>query len=113
MYKYTNDMLPSVMHEVYKKNNEIHTYATRNKDLFRINRGQKGLNIYVYSYSNISARLWNALKLISSIPKKNSAFCLKTSYFMNKSSGNFASGAVWHTIAFKVSAFHFFWPKTY
>ena len=24
------------------------------------------------------------LKLISSIPKKNSAFCLKTSYFMNK-----------------------------
>ena len=24
------------------------------------------------------------LKLISSIPKKNSAFCMKTSYFMNK-----------------------------
>ena len=40
MYKYTNDMLPSVMHELYKKNNEI----------------------YVNSYSNISARLWNALK---------------------------------------------------
>ena len=34
MYKYTNDMLPSVMHELYKKNNEIHTYDTRNKDLF-------------------------------------------------------------------------------
>ena len=43
MYKYTNDMLPSVMHELYKKNNEIHTYDTRNKDLFRIDRGQKGL----------------------------------------------------------------------
>ena len=44
-----------------KKNNEIHTCDTRNKDLFRIDRGQKGLNIYVNSYSNISARLWNAL----------------------------------------------------
>ena len=66
MYKYTNDMLPSVMHELYKKNNEIHTYDTRNKDLFRIGRGQKGLNIYVNSYSNISARLWNAL-----MPKLN------------------------------------------
>ena len=39
MYKYTNDMLPSVMHELYKKNNEIHTYDTRNKTLFRIDRG--------------------------------------------------------------------------
>ena len=39
-------MLPSVMHELYKKNNEIH--------------------IYVNSYSNISARLWNAL-----MPKLN------------------------------------------
>ena len=66
MYKYANDMLPSVMHELYKKNNEIHTYDTRNKDLFRIDSGQKGLNMYVNSYSNISARLWNAL-----MPKLN------------------------------------------
>ena len=39
---------------------------------------------------------------------KKSAFCLKTSYFMNRSEspgGNFASGAVWHTIVFKVPAF--------
>ena len=54
------------MHELYKKNNEIHTYDTRNKDLFSIDRGQKGLNIYINSYSNIRARLWNAL-----IPKLN------------------------------------------
>ena len=44
MYKYTNDMLPSVIHELYKKNNEIHAYDTRNKNLFRIVRGQKRLN---------------------------------------------------------------------
>ena len=36
MYKYTNDMLPLVIHELYKKNNEFHTYDTSNKDLFRI-----------------------------------------------------------------------------
>ena len=40
-----------------KKNNEIRTYDTRSKDLFRIDRGQKRLNIYVNSYSKISARL--------------------------------------------------------
>ena len=57
LYKYTNDMLRSVMHELYKKNNKIHTYDTRNKDLFRIDSGQKGLNIYLNSYGNISARL--------------------------------------------------------
>ena len=69
MYKYTNDMLPSVVHELYKKNNEIHTYDTHNKDLFRIDNGQKGLNIYVNSYSNISARLWNGITAL--IPKFN------------------------------------------
>ena len=43
---------------------------------------------------------------------KKSAFCLRTSYFMNKygppsppPGDNFASGAVWHTIVFKVPAF--------
>ena len=41
MNKYMNDMLPSVMHELYKKYNEVHTYVTRNKDLFRIDRCQK------------------------------------------------------------------------
>ena len=79
MYKYNNDMLPSVMHNLYKKNNEIHTYDTRNKDLFKIDRDQKELNIYVNSYSNISARLWNALmpKLNTnvSLPMFKSYFC--------------------------------------
>ena len=30
---------------------------------------------------------------------------------MNPLGGNFVSGAVWHTIIFKVSAFHFFGQK--
>ena len=53
MCKYTNDKLPSVMHELYKKNNEIHSYDTPNKDLFRIDRGKKGPNIYLNNCSNI------------------------------------------------------------
>ena len=39
---------------------------------------------------------------------KKSAFCLKTSYFMNKyepPGGNIASETVWHTIVFKALAF--------
>ena len=67
MYKCTNVMLSSVKHELYKKYNEVHTYGTRNKDLFRIDLsadGQRGLNIYLNSYSN--TRLRNAL-----IPKVN------------------------------------------
>ena len=54
--------------------------------------------------------LVHVLKLICSIPLKKSAFCLETSYFMNieePPGGNFASRAVWHTIAFKVPAY--FW----
>ena len=32
---------------------------------------------------------------------------------MNSPGGNFARDAVWYTMLFKVSAFHFFWPKTW
>ena len=37
-YKYTYHMLPPVMPELYEKNNDIHTYDTRNKDLFEIDK---------------------------------------------------------------------------
>ena len=52
-----------------------------------------------------------ALKLISSIPKKNLHFVWKRHIsWINKNppGGIFASGAVLLTITFKVSAFHFF-----
>ena len=43
--------------------------------------------LYNFAVPHITHGLLNGnvnLKLISSIPKKNYAFCLKTSYFMNK-----------------------------
>ena len=39
MYTYTNNMLPSVLNELYKKNNEVHTYGTCNT--FRNDEVQK------------------------------------------------------------------------
>ena len=36
MYIYANDMFPSVMNELYEKNNEVHTYGTHNKNVCRI-----------------------------------------------------------------------------
>ena len=36
MYKINKDLFPSVLNEIYKKNNVIHYYNTRAKDLFRV-----------------------------------------------------------------------------
>ena len=45
-------LLPAVLNTLYKKNNEIHSYNTRSKDMFHVALG---------TFSNISARIWNAL----------------------------------------------------
>ena len=52
-------MLTSVMHKLYEKHNEDHTCGTFYKDLFRIDRGQKGLQILLNSFSIISALLFH------------------------------------------------------
>ena len=54
MYKFNNGLLLAVLKTLYKKNNEVHSYNTRSKDLFRIALGTQ-------TFSNISARIWNAL----------------------------------------------------
>ena len=69
-----------------------------------VNKITESYQIIVYSY----LRLENSLKLISSIPLKNLHFvCKRHISRINKNlpGGNFASGVVWHTIVFKVSAF--------
>ena len=37
MYKINNDLFPSVLSELYKKNNVIHDHNTRAKYMFRVN----------------------------------------------------------------------------
>ena len=54
MYKINNDLFPSVLNELYKKNNVIHDHNTRAKDMFRISRGTQ-------TFSTVSARIWNAV----------------------------------------------------
>ena len=54
MYKINNGFLPEVLNAMYRKNCEIHSYNTRNKDMFRISPGTQ-------TFSNISARIWNSL----------------------------------------------------
>ena len=54
MYKFNNGFLPEVLNAMYRKNCEIHSYNTRNKDMFRISSGTQ-------TFSNISARIWNSL----------------------------------------------------
>ena len=56
MYKFNNGLLPTVLNSSYKKNNEIHQYDTRTKNMFRISVG-------IQSFSSVSAKIWNALML--------------------------------------------------
>ena len=50
MYTFNNDLLPLVLNTFYRKNNVIHSYNTRSKDMFCIALGTQ-------TFSNISARI--------------------------------------------------------
>ena len=50
MYKINNEMYPSVLNDLYKKNNDIHAHNTRTKDMFRILLGTQ-------TFSNVSAKV--------------------------------------------------------
>ena len=54
MYKVNNDLFPSVLNELYKKNNVIHDRNTRAKDMFRVSLGTQ-------TFSTLSARIQNAV----------------------------------------------------
>ena len=54
MYKINNDLFPSVLNELYKKNIVIHDHNTRAKDMFRVSLGTQ-------TFSTVSARIWNAV----------------------------------------------------
>ena len=56
MYKISNGLLPEVMNVLYVQNRDIHSYNTRSSNQLRVPKGTR-------SFTNISARLWNALVL--------------------------------------------------
>ena len=90
---------------------EKHMPRKRVKYKKKLHKKSKWITNGILRSINKKDMLYKTLKLISSISKKNSAFCMKTSYLV--AGDNIASGAVLLTIAFKVSAFHFFGPKSY
>ena len=47
-------LLLLLLNAIYRKRSEIHSYNTRNKDMFRISSGTQ-------TFANISVRIWNSL----------------------------------------------------
>ena len=60
MYKYANYLLPPVINSLYTANSDIHEHNTRQKHLLHTNKGST--NQFNKCFSNISARVWNALQ---------------------------------------------------
>ena len=60
MYKYANYLLPPVINSLYTVNSDIHEHNTRQKHLLHTNKGST--NQFNKCFSNISARVWNALQ---------------------------------------------------
>ena len=60
MYKYANCLLPSVINSIYTVNSDIHENNTRQKHILHTNKSST--NQFNKSFSNISARVWNALQ---------------------------------------------------
>ena len=60
MYKYANYLLPPVINSLYTANSDIHEDNTRQKHLLHTNKGST--NQFYKFFSNISARVWNALQ---------------------------------------------------
>ena len=60
MYKYSNNILPPVINDMYATNSDVHNYTTRQKHLLHVNKSN--INIYSKSFANTSARIWNAMQ---------------------------------------------------
>ena len=60
MYKYSNNLLPPAINDLYVPNNDVHKYSTRQKHLLYVNKSN--INVYAKSFGNISVRVWNALQ---------------------------------------------------
>ena len=56
MYKLNSGQLPKVLCNFFRKNNEIHNYNPRTKDMFRISHESQ-------TFSSVGAKIWNALSI--------------------------------------------------
>ena len=70
--------LPKVLCNFFKKNNEIHNYNTRTKDMYRISHESQ-------IFSSVGAKIWDALSIkidviVSLI--KGDCYLFKFAFFM-------------------------------
>ena len=56
MYKLNSGQLPKVLCNFFRKNNGIHYYNTRTKDMFHISHESQ-------TFSSVGAKIWNALSI--------------------------------------------------
>ena len=56
MYKYSHGLLPRVICDMYTRNNHIHSYNTRQRDLIHIPEGTHTKNFHY-----VSVLIWNEL----------------------------------------------------
>ena len=54
MYKFNNNLLPNCLSQLYERTDSVHHHNTRGCQLLRVPTGTK-------TFSNMSARVWNAL----------------------------------------------------
>ena len=54
MYKFNNNLLPNCLSQLYERTDSVHHHNTRGCQLLRVPTGIK-------TFSNMSARVWNAL----------------------------------------------------
>ena len=54
MYKFNNNLLPNCLSQLYERTNSVHHHNTRGCQLLRVPTCTK-------TFSNMSARVWNAL----------------------------------------------------
>ena len=78
MYKYTNNLLPPAINDLYTEYYEIHNYPTKQKHLIHVNKS----NIYSKMFGNTSACIWNAIQYTIGVNVSISKFkiALKTIY---------------------------------
>ena len=60
MYKYSNNLQPPAINDLYVSNNDVHKYSTRQKHLLYVNKSN--INVYAKSFGNVCVRVWNALQ---------------------------------------------------
>ena len=72
MYKHTHQMLPPSMNTLFQKNNQIHSYNTRNATKLRIPNIKTNLAEKFITMTGVN--IWNQLSVILNIDQKISTF---------------------------------------